>query len=409
MPERVVRNRYMRRRHLLSAPLGLPGLALAQPPRPPGRLKITDVRVIPLRLVHEHGSLEPAWNPGGRMSFYTGGGSFVEITTDRGLTGIGPGMDPTLASAVKAQLTGQDPFDLERHVARLRYYAAGMPYRGSASVDIALWDLIGKACGQPLYKLWGGGRDKVPAYASLIRLSTPDERARLAAELASHGWRAIKLRLHHESLKDDIRTVEAVRKAVGQRMEIMTDANQAQSSGDWQPGVRWDFPRAVATARELERLGCYWLEEPLPRFAFDRLAELNRLVTIPIAGGENNRGLHEFRQMVEQGVYDILQPECMVLEGATALRKIGALAEIFGKRIVPHHGGGDLGTVAHLHLVAPWQHAPYLELLHDPPVGSYLHRFGIFQNPPRVDKEGLIAVPQGPGLGVDIDPALVAR
>jgi L-alanine-DL-glutamate epimerase-like enolase superfamily enzyme len=371
------------------------------------RLKVTDVRVTPLRTVREAGSIEPAWNPGGSMSFRVGGGSFTEILTDQGLRGIGPGMDPGLVAAVKAQIVGQDPFGIETHSARLRYYAAGSPYRGSSSVDIALWDLIGKACGQPLYKLWGGGRDKVPAYASMIRLSEPQERAEMAQRLAGEGWKAIKLRLHYDTMKEDLRLVEAVRKAAGDRLEILTDANQAQSGGNWQPGVLWDFRRAVETARELQRMRCGWLEEPLPRFAFEQLAELNRLVEIPLAGGENNRGMHEFTTMLREGVYDILQPESLVTEGVTALRKIAVMAEAFGKKIVPHHGGGNLGTIAHLHLVASWPHAPWVELLHDPPVGDYRHGFSILKNPPVVDREGLLAVPQGAGLGVEIDPGLI--
>jgi L-alanine-DL-glutamate epimerase-like enolase superfamily enzyme len=170
--------------------------------------------------------------------------------------------------------------------------------------------------------------------------------------------------------------------------------------------VLWDYARALATAKELERMNVYWLEEPLPRYAFDQLAELNAQVAVPLAGGENNRGMHEFLEMCRRNVYDILQPESMVTEGVTALRKIGTLAEAFSKRVVPHHGGGDLGTVAHLHLVASWPHAPYLELLHDPPIGNYQHRFRIMANAPKVDKEGYVAVPQGPGLGVEIDRAL---
>jgi L-alanine-DL-glutamate epimerase-like enolase superfamily enzyme len=192
-------------------------------------------------------------------------------------------------------------------------------------------------------------------------------------------------------------------------MEIMADANQAQSPGSWQPGVRWDPPRALETARALERLGCSWLEEPLPRYAFDQLAELNRLVDLPIAGGENNSGQHEFRWMLEQGVYDIVQPDCRVSGGITGLRTIAAVAESFGKSVVPHHGGGGIGTIAHLHLVASWPHAPYLELLHDPPMGSYRHRFAVFQDPPVVDRAGFLSVPHGPGLGVEIDPDLVER
>jgi L-alanine-DL-glutamate epimerase-like enolase superfamily enzyme len=130
-------------------------------------------------------------------------------------------------------------------------------------------------------------------------------------------------------------------------------------------------------------------------------------VALPIAGGENNRGLHEFLQMLQQGVYDILQPESMVCGGITELRKIGVLAEAFGKQVAPHHGGRGLGTVAHLHLIAAWPHAPYLELLHDPPIADYRHGFALLQNPPQVDAEGCVAVPQSPGLGVEIDRDLI--
>jgi D-galactarolactone cycloisomerase len=373
------------------------------------RARITDVRLVRLRTIREVGQLEPAWNPGGRMSFREGGGTFTEILTDQGISGIGPGVPDDLVARVKEQLVGADPFDTERHSARLSYYAHGSAYRGSGNVDIAIWDVIGKLSGQPLYKLWGGAKDSVPAYASMVQLSTPEERARLAATLADQGWTAIKLRLHHASMEEDIRTVEEVKKATNGRMDILTDGNQAQSSGGWQPGVRWDFRRALETARELERLGCFLLEEPLPRYAFDQLAELNRLVALPIAGGENNSGLHEFREMLERGVYDILQPESLVTGGITVLRKIGVLAEAFGKRVMPHHGGRSIGTIAHLHLVASWRHSPYLELLHDPPIGDHRHAFSIFQEPPRLDRSGHVPVPQAPGLGVEINPDLIAR
>jgi L-alanine-DL-glutamate epimerase-like enolase superfamily enzyme len=342
------------------------------------------------------------------MTFCFGGGTYLEVHTDQGLVGIGPAMDQSLLPIANEQLAGKDPFDVEAHAARFQYYGGGRRRRGTAAIDIALWDLIGKASGQPLYKLWGGGNEKVVPYASTIQLSTPERAASLAAELLEERWRAAKLRLHHETLAEDVRTAEAVRAEVGDRMDIMADANQAQSPGTWQPGVRWDLGRAVATARELHRLRYCWLEEPLPRYAFDLLAELNRSVELPIAGGENNAGLHEFRWMLERGVYDILQPDCRVSGGITELRTIGAVAEAFGKRVVPHHGGGGIGTIAHLHLVASWPHAPYLELLHEPPIGSYRHRFAIFQDPPAVDATGHISVPQGLGLGVDIDPDLIA-
>lgn len=372
------------------------------------RVKITDIRLIPLKTIKEVGTLEPAWDVGGELRFTIGGGAYLEIDTDRGLTGIGPAIDPGVLSTVKERLIGQDPFDVEKHIATLRYYVRGRyPYRGIASVDIALWDLIGKVCQQPLYKLWGGGKEKVAAYASMVLLSRPEERATLASRLADEGWQAIKLRIHHPTMKQDIETVQKVREAVGERLVIMVDANQAQSSGNWQPGILWDYRRAVETARALEQLGCYWLEEPLPRYAFQDLARLNHTVDIPIAGGENNQGIHEFVQMLRANVYDILQPESMVSEGITELRKIGVLAEAFNKKIVPHHGGRGLGTIAHLHLVASWAHSPYLELLHDPPIGDYRHGFSILQDPPLVDKEGFIAVPQKPGLGVEINKDLL--
>lgn len=376
---------------------------------PASGLKITDIRLLNLRTVEEIGVLEPAWDLGGRMQFRRGGGSITEILTDGGITGLGPAINPALLAAVKHHLLGQDPFDTEHLSGVLRYYAYGAAYQGAAGVDIALWDIVGKACGQPLNKLFGGGRDRVPAYASMVRLSTPEERADLAASLADLGWLAIKLRLHHPTMQEDLRTVELVRRAVGDHMVIMVDANQAQSSGAWQPGLLWDYRRALETARALDALGCYWLEEPLPRYAFRDLARINAQVAMPIAGGENNRGIHEFVQMLEMNVYDILQPESMVNVGISDLRKIGVLAEAYGKRVVPHHGGRGLGTIAHLHLVASWSHSPYLEVLHDPPIGDYRHGFSMLQDPPMIASDGCIAVPSGPGLGVELDRGLITE
>ena len=375
----------------------------------PVRAKISDVRLLQLRVVEEIGVIEPAWDLGGQMRFQVGGGTVTEIHTDIGVTGIGPGFSPALLPVVRRLLLGADPFDTERNAAALRYYTQGLPYGGGAGIDMALWDIVGKICGQPLYKLFGGGRDKVQGYASMVALSTPEERAEVAGHLADEGWQAIKLRLHHPTMAEDIRTVELVRAAVGDRMAIMVDANQAQSSGNWQPGVLWDFRRALETARLLDQLGCYWLEEPLSRFAFADLARINAAVAMPIAGGENNRVVQEFATMLEQNVYDVLQPESMVLIGLTELRKIGVMAEAYGKKVVPHHGGRGLGTIAHLHLVASWNHSPYLEMLHDPPVGLYRYGFAMLQNPPVVDKDGYVALPQAPGLGVELDPSLIEQ
>ncbi len=371
------------------------------------RQKITGVRIVPLKVLRDAGTMEAAWNPGTRTLERIGGGSYLEMQTDQGLVGIGPGMETAALDAARQQVLGKDPFDIEQLAGPLRYYLGGNA-RAVASIEIALWDLVGKTAGQPVYKLWGAQKDRVPAYASMIQLSTPEERVRMALALKAEGWKAIKLRLHYQTLREDIRLVEAVRKAVGDGMDIMTDANQAQSAGTWQPGVRWDFRRAVETARELQRLNVVWLEEPLPRYSWEELAELNRLVEIPIVGGENNHGVHEFRWMLEKGVFDIVQPDVMVAAGVTGFREIAALAASFHKRVIPHHGGGNLGTIMQLHAIASWPNAPWIEILHDPPVAAYTNGFSIMENPPLVDKEGYLNLPQGPGLGVSINKALIS-
>jgi L-alanine-DL-glutamate epimerase-like enolase superfamily enzyme len=371
------------------------------------RLKITDIRIVNLKVVRETGKMEMAWNPGTVTTQRIGGGSVIEIRTDQGLTGIGPGMEPMWLEAAKAQLVGKDPFSVEQLAGPLRYYVGASP-RTVSALEIALWDLIGKATGQPLYKIWGAAKDRVPAYASMIQLSTPEERVRMAVGLKSQGWKAIKLRAHYATLKEDVQLVEAVRKAVGDDMEIMVDANQAQSSGTWQPGVMWDFQRALETARELERLNCMWLEEPRLRYSFDELAKLGRMVGIPIAGGENNRGVHEYRWILEQNVFSIVQPDIMVADGVTGFREIAALTQAYHKRVIPHHGGGNLGTIAQLHAIASWPNSPWIEILHDPPVAAYTNGFAIMENAPLVDKEGYLNLPQGPGLGVEINKDLIS-
>jgi L-alanine-DL-glutamate epimerase-like enolase superfamily enzyme len=372
-----------------------------------GNIKVTDVKIVNLRTVKHVGKIEPAWSPGRDMSFDIGGGSFTEVHTDAGITGIGPGMHPMLLEAVKEYLVGRSAFAVEDHAAALNYYVQNLHYQGTAGVDMALWDIIGKAANLPLYKLWGGEKEKIIPYASMVALSTPEERAEQASSLQEEGWQAMKIRLHNESISDDIKIIEAVRDAVGQDFTIMVDANQAQSSGTWQPGVMWNFKRAYETAVELQDLDVYWLEEPLKRYDFEGLAELNAKVEMRIAGGENNPGLHEFVQMCEMDTYKLLQPESMVMNGMTNLRKIGNLAELHGKEIVPHHGGGNIGVIAHQHLVASWRHAPFMELLHDPPIGHYKNKFSIMVNAPEVDSQGFMPLPTEPGIGIEIDPDLI--
>jgi D-galactarolactone cycloisomerase len=234
----------------------------------------------------------------------------------------------------------------------------------------------------------------------------PEDRARMAETVKAQGWRAMKLRAGFPTLKEDVAMVEAVRKAVGDDFFIMVDANKAGPYARSWPTTPWDFRRAVETAREFQRLNVYWLEEPLPRYDFDQLAELNRLVELPIAGGENNLGVNEFLTMLQKGCFDFLQPEVIAL-GPTILRTIAMLAAAYDVRIVPHVGSKGLGSICLLHLISSWPNAPTMEIIHEPPIGDYSSGLAIFENPPVVDKDGYFTVPDGPGLGVTIKSDLI--
>jgi D-galactarolactone cycloisomerase len=369
-------------------------------------MKIADFEVIRLRGQELKQPVRPAWAPG--SSWSSRGATLVKITTDDGIVGWGSpgyGDSPSLEGWIKPQLIGQDPFALERH--HRIFVNAG----GSWGVEIALWDIIGKAAGQPLYKLWGGFSDRVPGYASCVELRSGEQRAEDTQARLSEGWRATKLRLHDWTIKEDLAQVEAVRKAMGDDFVILVDANQAQQPGTPQPeqGPIWTYERAVQTARALEQLGVFWLEEPLDRYDFDGLKRLCAAVDLLIAGGENNRGLHEFRWLIEDDVYDVIQPEAMVAETMSGLRKVASLGEIHRKLVAPHHGGGGLGLAAHLHLACAIPNSSYFEMLHEPPGMSADDFQWYLAEPLRVNPDGDIIAPDKPGLGVEPDPDKLAK
>ncbi len=400
----------MRRRDFLTSSAGalatltLPGLSLAQSDRP----RITDIKVYRMGTLGETGIMESAWAPGRPYMRRIGGGTVTEIFTDQGISGIAPGLSAGGLNRMRQLLLGQDPFDNELLGHQMRYTnGAANNWRDVGCVEIALWDIVGKVAGQPLYKLWGAYQDRVPAYASMIQLSTPEERAEQALRMQEEGWQGMKIRLHHLDMSEDIRTVEMARRAVGENFAIMTDANQAQSSGIWQPGIQWDYKRALDTARALNDYDTYWLEEPLRRYDYAGLAELNRATDITLAGGENNQGVQEFVDIIERGIYDILQPEILVTEGVQGLRAVAALGLAHHKQVIPHHGGGQLGTIAQLHLIGTWPHCPWIEIMNDPPISPYTNGFAIFENPPQVDAEGFMAMPQEAGLGVELRRDLI--
>jgi L-alanine-DL-glutamate epimerase-like enolase superfamily enzyme len=365
-------------------------------------MKIRSIRLHVLPQMPLSQSIDVAWAPGAPWN--RADRAFVEVQTDEGITGYGPQVDDRLLeTAIAPYLIGADPFAIEQNVRILR--AAGDGW----VLEIALWDIIGKACGQPLYKLWGGHKDRVRAYSSCMEVRSGEQRAEDALRRYEEGWRAIKLRIHDWTIAEDVRQVEKVREAVGDRMEIMVDANQAQAPGTIQPkpGPVWDFQRALDTARELQRLGVCWLEEPLDRYDWEGLASLCEAVEIPIAGGENNHGLHEFRWMIEQDVYDIIQPEVHNTEPISQIRKIVALSEMHRKLAVPHHGEDGFGFLAHLHLCASAPNMPYVEIFNEPPGYSAQVFQNILAEPLLPDANGDILLPQRPGLGVEPHPDLL--
>ena len=349
--------------------------------------------------------VHPAWVPG--MSWSSSEASVFRIETDEGLVGMaaGVGSPAFVRDVIAPRLVGRDPFKTEQITNILRDH--GGPWLGHTSpwgIELALWDLIGKAAGLSVSRIWGQAADRILGYASTIEIRRPEERAEDALRLLEKGYRAIKLRLHSATIAEDIAQVRAVREAVGDRMEIMVDANQAERPGTPQvrEGPVWDYHRALATCRELHSLGVAWVEEPLSRYNYDDLARLSAAADVRLAGGEGCSGLHEFRQLLDAGCYSIVQPDAIVAEGLGQLRKIAAYAEMHHRLCIPHHGGNGFAVAAHLQLSASCPNSPYLELMQDPPGIGVMEVQGLIAEPFKVDRDGYVQVPDGPGLGVEI-------
>lgn len=348
----------------------------------------------------------PAWQPGivrNNRDF-----TLVRIRTEDGSTGYG-GADGhhagNIRNSVAPYLVGKPAWLTEEH-ARVFRNAGGAWF-----VDQALWDVIGKTARMPLYRLWGAARDRVKAYASTASLGTPADRAELARRYRSEGFRAMKLRFHCESMAEDLALLDAAMK-VAPDATFMVDANQATFLPSSQPSPRWDYRRALATARELEERGVLWLEEPLAKFDFENLVRLRGATEIYLAGGESNRELHEFRWLIERGIYDIIQPDCCLSEGISQLRKIAGLAEAYNRHFIPHHGLSGLGLAATLHLACTTPGLAWMEMMYEPPtrtIDTYQRLGGIIESRIWIDAEGYVSPSCEPGLGVAINEEMIER
>lgn len=344
----------------------------------------------------------PAWAPGRvetqiRLAY-------LRIDTDAGIYGIAGhefyGAEEQCVARVARELVGKDPLRIEEHAGTLRFL---WPYFGTAVwfVEIALWDILGKVAGLPIYRMLGNASDAVPAYASTGQNRTPAQRADDARRLRDEGYRAIKLRIHNETLAEDIAQVAAVRKAVGDGMAIMADANQTDVHDAPFPGPHWSFHRALATAQALAEYRVEWLEEPLPRHDYEGLRRLRAVSPVPIAGGEVNQGFAELERLLRDGCYDILQPDVTLCEGLLRMRALASMAHASSALLVPHTWGDPLGTVANLHLAAAIPNTSYFEFPHDPPAFPSAVYQQTLKTPLVVDN-GMVQVPQAPGLGVEL-------
>ena len=291
----------------------------------------------------------------------TNGACRVRIETDEGVVGTssigfgrldrGPDVLAQLVGGLLAPaVVGQDPFQIRAirdSLWRLTDYhgTVGLALLGIAGVDIALWDLVGRALDRPVWRLLGASRDRVPSYAMVGWLEQEvDDLKRICARAVGQGFKGVKMKVGRPTREEDVARIEAVRREVGPEIMVMVDANQVFSVAE-----------ALRRGRVYEQLGCYWFEEPLRADDADGLAQLARELTIRIASGENNYGKRQFRDLFDRRAVDIVQPDLRRAGGVTECLEIGLLADAFN---VPYasHGGG-----VHLHVLAALPNTLFME------------------------------------------------
>lgn len=349
----------------------------------------------------------------------------VEVETDAGITGIGECFGPgpvalankiIVENVIQPMITGMDPLDREviwnNVYNQLRDHGQkGMALQSLSGVDIALWDIAGKAFGQPLYKLLGGAfRERIPVYGYGMMLQQvsdlPQRFADQSAEIKDMGFGAIKMKIG-KGPEEDIKLVEAVRNSIGNDTKLMVDANHAYTARE-----------AIPLGRELENLNVYWFEEPVAPEDKQGYRELCEALDMSIAGGEAEFTRWGFRELIEHRCVDILQPETCSLGGVSEYLKIRDLAHTHFIPVVNHVWGSAVCVALNLHLLAA---------MPDLPGGVYpVQPMLEYDTTPNIFREDLLTkplgildqvkanqgwagLPDGPGLGIDVDFDLVER
>lgn len=349
--------------------------------------------------------------------YKTRGSCIVEIETQDGIVGWGECYGPAhvarsfIDTQFAPRIIGRDAFDVEviweDLYNRIKDYGSkGMAIAAISGIDIAIWDIIGKSCRKPVHKLIGGAfREKVHAYATGLYFIDMDKLIEEAVEEAQQyveeGFTAVKMKIGLGSPKLDISRVEAVRKAIGDDIRLMVDANHC-----------FTVPAAIRLGRELERLDVEWFEEPISPEDLDGYVEVTRALDMAVAGGENEYTRWGFRDIVTRKAMDIIQPDVCAAGGFSECRKIAALATAHGVECTPHAWGSVIGVAATLHFIAalPDQPPSFRPM---PP----LFEFEQCENPfrdhlasqPIVQHQGMVEIPSGPGLGIEIERSVLKK
>ncbi len=379
-------------------------------------MKITEIRT---RVVQWQGKTVPlpphfCTNPmdllalprASMQTFTFHGWLIVEVFTDQGLVGLGnAALSPTVTKQVIDQylaplLIGSDPWDVEflwQHMYRLTmaFGRKGIGMVAISAVDIALWDLLGKAAKQPVYRLLGGRtKPRIPVYASRLYSTPLDELAEEARRYKDQGYRAMKLRFGWgpvdgaEGMRHNIDLVRTVREAVGDGVDVMADAYMG-----------WTLDYAKRMLPLLERFNLRWLEEPVIPDDIHGYAALKAYGCVPIAGGEHEFTLYGFREMLDAQAVDYIQFDTNRVGGITQARKIAALAEAHSIPVVPH-----AGQMHNYHVVMASLNSPIAEHfpLVDVEVGNELFWY-IFDGEPKA-RDGYVDLDEHtPGLGLTLN------
>jgi D-galactarolactone cycloisomerase len=354
-------------------------------------MKITRVEPILIAVPYEHGGPKPMRPLGPWTHMET---LFVRVDTDAGITGWGeafgfaasPLTREAITRAVAPLCVGHDfSGDVAAFMTDLQRKLHAMGRHGPVSfalsgIDIALWDILGKAQGVPVHRLLGGAtRDRIPTYASLLRYGKGDLVARYTQEAVARGYKSVKL---HEHL---IETIALGREAAGSGIAIMVDTNCA-----------WSPDEALAMARKLKAYDLYWLEEPVdPVDDYDTMAHIRRETGMTIAAGEA-------RYAIDLGALDVFQPSITKIGGILAMRKAITVAKEHGVRVMPHSPYFGPGLVATLHVIAA-------DLPHSLCERFYCELEAAPLGDAIMARDGHMKVPQGPGLGIDVDENTIAR